>query len=72
MEVLRGSETIQASSADEGIFEQTGVVIGLGGAPELSLLADGSVSLYLVDGGGIRSMNWKRFDLENLAHEGQT
>ncbi|NOY98868.1 MAG: hypothetical protein GXP40_06665 [Chloroflexi bacterium] len=56
MALSRGAETLLASSSDGDTFTETGVVVTLGGVPELSVLPDGSLRLYVSSQGGIRSL----------------
>jgi len=56
MALSRGSETLLASSADGGAFTENGVVVSLGGVPELTVLPDNTLRLYVTGQGGIRSL----------------
>jgi photosystem II stability/assembly factor-like uncharacterized protein len=56
MALSRGSKTLLASSLDGETFTETGVVIPQGGVPELRLLPDGSLRLYVSGQGGIASL----------------
>lgn len=55
MALSRGQETLLASSADGQTFAETGVTVRLGGVPELFVLKDGSIRLF-VTGKGIQSL----------------
>jgi hypothetical protein len=55
MALSQGTRTLLADSDDGYDFELTGVVVELGGVPELAILADGNVRLY-VTAGGIKSV----------------
>ena len=52
----RGPETLLASSSDGDGFELTGSETSLGGVPELTLLPDGRLRLFVTGQGGIRSL----------------
>ena len=56
MALSRGPETLLASSAAGGTFTETGVVVSLGGVPELTVLPDNTLRLYVSGQGGIRSL----------------
>ena len=55
MALSQGGRTLLADSDDGYDFELTGVVVELGGVPELAVLADGNVRLY-VSMRGIKSV----------------
>jgi hypothetical protein len=55
MALSQGSKTLLASSADGQAFALTGVVVTLGGVPELAQLSDGRIRLFVTAGGGIQS-----------------
>lgn len=55
MALSRGQETMLAASANGQSFTLTGVTVALGGVPELFVLKDGSLRLF-VTGTGIRSL----------------
>jgi hypothetical protein len=54
MALSQGTRTLLADSDDGHDFELTGVAVELGGVPELAILADGNVRLY-VTAEGIKS-----------------
>lgn len=56
MALSRGMETLLASSTDGNSFTLTGVTVSLGGVPELAVLPDESVRLYVTGQEGILSM----------------
>lgn len=56
MALSQGQRTLLAASADGRSFTLTGVTVDLGGVPELTLLADGRVRLFVTGRGGIQSL----------------
>lgn len=56
MALSRGTETVLAHSEDGGSFTETGVVVKSGGTPELTVLPDGALRLYVTARGGITSL----------------
>ncbi|MBA4379515.1 MAG: hypothetical protein C0393_02315, partial [Anaerolinea sp.] len=56
MALSRGPETLLASSAAGETFTETGVIVTLGGVPELTVLPDNTLRLYVTGQGGILSL----------------
>ncbi len=56
MALSQGSTTLLASSEEGEVFALTGVSVQLGGVPELTLLPDGTLRLFVSASDGIRSL----------------
>lgn len=56
MALSQGQRTLLAASGDGVSFALTGVVVDLGGVPELATLPDGRIRLFVTGRGGIQSL----------------